>query len=94
MDKYIEQIVLQRMKLVTYDELMSYSKAYNFSLTKDEGLAIIRYLQRDDINPFSSTERQKIFSDLAEITDKKTAKQAKRLFENIIRENRLEHLFN
>lgn len=93
MDKYIEQIVLQRLKLLTYDELMSYSKAYNFSLTRDEGLTIIHYLQNHEINPFSSFERKRMFNDLAEMTNKETAKQAKHLFENVIREYRLEHLF-
>lgn len=72
---------------------MTYSEAYGFSLTAEEGREIINYLRYSSLNPFKYNDREKMFNDLKQLTDHQTARQAKQLFEKLIHHYDMEHLF-
>lgn len=94
MSSLIKNIIQQKLKSLTLEELLSYSEMYEFSITKDEGKEILNYINEQPIDPFSEKGREKIFQDLREITNQQTASKARRLFDEIIQTYDLGHLFD
>jgi Mn-dependent DtxR family transcriptional regulator len=75
-----QQIVNQKIKTITPEELVSYSKDYGIYLTKEEAQKIIQLVRNNKINVFDPKERVKWVKELAKITSPQTAKQANALF--------------
>ncbi|WP_036769231.1 DUF2624 domain-containing protein [Pontibacillus halophilus] len=88
----IKQMVKQRLKKITANELIQYSKEYEVPLTKTQADAIVKYLKSTDLNPLDEKDRMKALKKLAQITDPKTAQQVNKIFNAIVKEHGLEHL--
>ncbi|WP_099158524.1 DUF2624 domain-containing protein [Virgibacillus ndiopensis] len=93
MSTFIKEMIGKKMKQLSPDELLHYSKKYGFNLSKNEAQNITKYLKNNQINPFSAQDRVIMLKELARITDLQTAKKAQKLFEEIIKSYGLEHLF-
>ncbi|TMN20982.1 DUF2624 family protein [Lentibacillus cibarius] len=94
MSAFIKQLVTNKLKQLSSDELLYYAHEYNFSITRKQANAITTYLQSHSIDPFSSDDRSKMFRELARITDRDTANKAQLLFQETIKAYGLEYLFN
>lgn len=94
MSIFIKEIVKRKLKQITKDELLVYSKQYGISISEEEANDMIIYIRNNQLDPFNSNHRQRMFADLAEITNKNTAFQAEKLLKEIIRTYGFEHLFN
>lgn len=93
MSFFIKQMVNNKIRQLTVDELLYYSKQYQFTLSEEQAQRIIHYLKNNQLDLFLKSNHPKIFQDLALITDQSTASQAQRLLYEIIRSYGLEHLF-
>ncbi|KXG11304.1 hypothetical protein AT864_00387 [Anoxybacillus sp. P3H1B] len=75
-----QQLLNQKIKTITPEELVSYSRDYNIPLTLEEAEQIIQIARNNKINIFNAQERAKWVRELAKITSPQTAKQANELF--------------
>ncbi|MBB5324732.1 hypothetical protein HNQ34_001830 [Anoxybacillus tepidamans] len=75
-----QQLINQKIKTITPEELVSYSRDYGISLTVEEAKKIIHIARTNKINIFDPQERAKWVRELAKITSPQTAKQANELF--------------
>ncbi|MBA2873504.1 DUF2624 domain-containing protein [Thermaerobacillus caldiproteolyticus] len=80
-----QQIINQKIKTITPEELVSYSRDYGISLTMEEAKKIIHIAQNRQINVFDPQERKKWIKELAKITSPQTARQANELFLKFIK---------
>src|SRR5699024_6258489 len=94
MSQFIKELMIQKIKSLSLDELQTYSRKYNFHLTEKEALNIISYLQNHHLEPFSADGRVEMFRELAQITNTQTAKRAQQLFLKLIKTYNVEHLFH
>ena len=93
MSIFIKSLVQNKLKQLSYLDLINYGEQYGFSLTQKEAQNIIIYLKSNQIDPFDENDRIKMFDELAQITDLNTARKAQQLFYEIISSYGLEHLF-
>ncbi|GAA0443212.1 hypothetical protein GCM10008983_20500 [Lentibacillus halophilus] len=93
MSTFIRQVVRNKLKRLTTDEILQYAHNYHFSVTRNQAEAITDYLQEHTVDPFSPHSREKMLQELARITDQHTADKAQKLFEKMIQSYGLEHLF-
>lgn len=93
MSKFIKELVMNKLKQLSANELLHYSKQYGFHISFRQAKHIETYLKQNAIDPFSESGRKKLYQDLAQITDQSTARSAQQLFEKIVQENGLEYLF-
>jgi hypothetical protein len=93
MSIFIKQIILNKMKQITPDDVFHYSQEYGFSISRQQAQEISNYVRKNRVNPFERTEREKMLKDLSEITDRETALKANQLFQELIKSYGLEHLF-
>ncbi len=78
-----QRIVNQKIKTITVDELLSYSKQYDISLTKPQAQKAIGYLRTKadkKIDIFDPTERKKLLKEIAKVTSPEVARQLNSLF--------------
>ncbi|WP_339214644.1 DUF2624 domain-containing protein [Ornithinibacillus sp. FSL M8-0202] len=94
MSVFIKQIILNKMRQITAEDILQYSGEYGFTITRQQAEEIANYVHTKKINPFDKREREKMLHDLSEITDRQTALKADRLFHELIKSYGLEHLFN
>ncbi|WP_164668592.1 DUF2624 domain-containing protein [Virgibacillus doumboii] len=94
MSKFIKDLVTQKMKQLTPDELLHYSHQYGFHISRNQAKQITTYIQNHPIDPFDAQSRTKLFEELERITDRDTAQKAFSLFREIIKTYGLGHLFN
>jgi hypothetical protein len=80
-----QQIINQKIKKITPEELVSYSEDYGIKLTIEEAKKIIYIARNNKINVFNPQERIKWVKELAKITSPQTAKQANELFLKFIK---------
>jgi post-segregation antitoxin (ccd killing protein) len=93
MSSFIKQLVRNKLKQVTPDELLHYAKEYHFDITRQQAEKIAAYLKQQPLDPFQNSDRKRMLEDLAKITDVHTARQANSLMVEIVKEYGLEHLF-
>jgi|SRR5690625_615580 len=93
MSIFLKQIVKQKIKKITYDDILFYSEQYGFSIDEQQAREMANYLTHHDLDPFDATDRKMMFQTLAQITDKKTAEEAEQLLFQLIKTYGLEHLF-
>lgn len=94
MSLFIKELIKNKLNRLTLQELLHYSSEYGFSITPAEGKQILMYIQNNKIDPFNKQQRERLFQDLAKITDQSTAIKAKNLFNEIINSYGLDNLFN
>ncbi|MGJ9456984.1 DUF2624 domain-containing protein [Oceanobacillus sp. CF4.6] len=94
MSMFIKEMVKNKLKNIRTEELLHYSKQYGFKISEKQARLITEYLRKNSPDPFDAASRDVMFVQLAVITDKETAKQAQKLFDEIIRSYGLQHLFD
>lgn len=94
MSIFIKELINKKLNELTLQELLYYSSEYGFSITQGEAKQILMYIKKNRIDPFDQKNREKLFQDLALITDHDTATKAQNLFDEIISSYGLDHLFN
>lgn len=79
-----QQMINKKMKSMTVDELLKYSKQYRISITKDEARKIVKMIRdlKTNVNIFDVKERKELLKKVAKITSPKVAKQLNTLFIN------------
>ncbi|MEN2765969.1 DUF2624 domain-containing protein [Ornithinibacillus xuwenensis] len=93
MSFFIKQLILNKMRQLSPEEVLEYGKKYGFSISRQQAQDIASYVRRNNINPFDKRERKKMFNDLSQITNPETANKANQLFHELIKSYGLEHLF-
>lgn len=85
--------MIDRLKNISPDELMIYSRLYGFTLTHSQCNEIVHYLQNITLDPFKADHREQLFQDLSHLTNQHTAIKAKKLFKQMIKYYEVDHLF-
>lgn len=93
MSNLIKEIINSKIKQITKEQILHYSKDYGFSITNEEAAKIAAYLKTNQIDPFHVEDRMKMYKELASITNIQTANKAQKLFNQMIKSYGLEHLF-
>lgn len=86
-------MITRRLKNITVDELINYSHMYGFFITEDTALDIVYYLRHLSLDPFKTEDLEQIFHDLEKLTDQQTVNRVRLLFEDIIQQYDVQHLF-
>ncbi|SDQ49459.1 Protein of unknown function [Virgibacillus subterraneus] len=94
MSKFIKDLAIKKMKQLSTEELLHYSKQNGVIITRLQAQQIISYLQNHSVDPFDDQGRHKMLIELSRITDRETAKKSEKLFHELIKAYGLEHLFN
>lgn len=93
MSFFIKEFARKKIRSISADELLAFARQYEFQVKRTEAEQIVHYLRNTSQDPFVAADRKKIFRELAQITDPKTAKQAEKLFYQLIKSYGVEHLF-
>jgi Protein of unknown function (DUF2624) len=75
-----QQLIQQKIKMITPEELVSYSHDYGIPLTVEQAKKVLHIARTNKINVFDPQERKKWVKELAKITSPQTAKKANELF--------------
>jgi hypothetical protein len=78
-----QKIVNQKIKTITVDELLSYSKQYDIPLTKPMAQKAITYLKSKNsvnVDIFNPIERKKLLKEIAKVTSPDVARELNKLF--------------
>ncbi|TXL67990.1 DUF2624 domain-containing protein [Cerasibacillus terrae] len=94
MSYLLKELIIRRLQLLSADEVLYYSKQYGFSISKEEAKDIVSYLKSNPVQPFHKKGKEKMLTDLANITSIETAIKARNLLEELIQSHGLQHLFN
>ncbi|WP_461202890.1 DUF2624 domain-containing protein [Anoxybacillus sp. TBDG-1] len=70
------KIVQHKMKSITANELMTYAKQYDVSLSPRDAEAIVQMMREKTIDMFNEQERKNWIRELAQRTSPQLAKQA------------------
>lgn len=93
MSIFLKEIIKNKLRKLTTEELLHYSSQYGFSLTNTQANQIVSYLRTSSPNPFDQADRDRFMMELEKITDPKTALAAQQLMDEVIKSYGLEHLF-
>ncbi|UJL44860.1 DUF2624 domain-containing protein [Virgibacillus sp. NKC19-16] len=93
MSIFIKELVRKKLKQLSPEELFHYGKQYGFSLSQSEAREITTYLKAGSFDPFRAEDREKMFKELARITNVDTAKKARLLFNELIKSYGVDYLF-
>jgi len=94
MSFFIRELIKSKLNEITLNDLIHYSKQYGFSITETEAKQILLYIRNNELDPFDQNNLEKMFQDLAQITNRETAIKAQKLFNEIISSYGLGHLFD
>lgn len=94
MSFFIKELIKSKLNEITLNDLIHYSKQYGFSITETEAKQILLYIRNNELDPFDQNNLEKMFQDLAQITNRETAIKAQKLFNEIISSYGLGHLFD
>lgn len=90
----LKEIVKNRLRQLTTDELLHYANQYGFSITRKQADQIVHYMQTNNVDIFSKEAAEQAYQKIAEITDLQTANKLKALFDELIKTYGLESYFN
>ncbi|WP_077621487.1 DUF2624 domain-containing protein [Sediminibacillus massiliensis] len=82
-NKMLESMVIKKIRQLSTNDLLHYSKQYDIPLTKQQADQIVATLKNETFNPLEENDRMKMFKKLAQITDVKTAQKANKLFRQL-----------
>ncbi|QAS54172.1 DUF2624 domain-containing protein [Halobacillus litoralis] len=86
MKNVAQQFITQKLKQLTVNELLFYSKKYRISISEQEAAAIVKALKKNKENPFDPEGRKRMLKKLASITSKDTARAVNQLLMKIAKE--------
>ncbi|WP_152656230.1 DUF2624 domain-containing protein [Oceanobacillus sp. CFH 90083] len=93
MSFFIKEMIKNKLRKLTSEEILHYSSEYGFSITPTQADRIVNYLRASSPNPFDQADRERFMTELAKITDPKTAAAAQQLMDEVIKSYGMEHLF-
>ncbi|ASK63174.1 hypothetical protein CFK37_13950 [Virgibacillus phasianinus] len=93
MSNVMKDLITKKIKQISPEELLHYSKQYGFSLTRSEAKQITNYVKNHPFDPFSESDRVAFFKELARMTDMQTTKKAQKLFGEMVRSYGIQSLF-
>lgn len=93
MSFFIKELVKNKLKSLSSDELLHYSTQYGFVLSEKQASEITTYLRNHSPDPFDPRKRKEMLEELALITDRETAIKTEKLFEQMIHSYGLKDLF-
>ncbi|MCT1903899.1 DUF2624 domain-containing protein [Oceanobacillus sojae] len=93
MSFFIKEMIKNKLRKLTPGEILHYSSQYGFSITPAQADQIVNYLRASSPDPFNQADRDRFMTELANITDQKTALAAQQLMDEVIKSYGLEHLF-
>lgn len=93
MSKMMKEIIANKLKQISPEELLYYSKQYGFFLTPREAKQITDYLKNHPFDPFKESDRILFFKELTQITNINTTKKAQKLFGEIVKSYGIQSLF-
>lgn len=94
MSIFLKELILNKLKRLTPEEVLHYGRQYGFSVSRQEAESITDYLKKHNIDPFNEKDRKRAFQNLAQITSPATAEKAETLLVRLIKTYGLESLFN
>jgi len=93
MSTFVKELVKNKLKRLNEEKLLQYSSEYGFSITRKEAQEIISFLKTTSLDVFNKKDQEKMFKELAQITNPNTAAEAKKLLHEITASYGMEHLF-
>ncbi|CEI84158.1 hypothetical protein BN997_04100 [Oceanobacillus oncorhynchi] len=93
MSFFIKEMIKNKLRKLTPDEILHYSAEYGFAITRTQADQIVHYLRTSAPNPFDQADRDRFMMELTKITDQKTAAAAQQLMDEVIKSYGMEHLF-
>lgn len=89
-----KEIIRNRLRNLSVEELLHYGKQYGFSISREEATHILHFIRTSNFDIFSKQAIDEAYDKIADITNTQTANKAKALFENLIKSYGLEDYFN
>ncbi|UOR12292.1 DUF2624 domain-containing protein [Halobacillus amylolyticus] len=86
-----QQIIAQKLKQLTVDDLLHYSQKYKIKITRGEAKQIVSALKKSNENPFDPKGRKRMLNNLAAITSNDTARSVNQLLIKLAKEHGVEH---
>ncbi len=76
-----QQIVNQKLKTLTPDDLLKYGKQYNIHVTKEQATNVLHLIRKKThINIFNPDEKNQLLREIAQITSPEVARKLNQLF--------------
>ncbi len=90
---FIQKQVINKIENLKVNDLLYYADQYKIKLNKSQAQQIIAYLQSQNIETIDKETIENMWKELATITNKETAKQCQKIFDNLIKSYHLESFF-
>ncbi|MFP7733153.1 DUF2624 domain-containing protein [Priestia aryabhattai] len=82
--KIVQQIVNKKVNNITPKELLKYSKQYNIPLTDQQAQTLVSVIRQQPVNIYNLEERRNLIKQIAQVTDRETAKRVNELFQQLM----------
>lgn len=73
MSFFIKEMIKNKLRKLTPDEILHYSAEYGFAITRTQADQIVHYLRTSAPNPFDQADRDRFMMELAKITDRENS---------------------
>lgn len=76
-----QQIINQKLKTLTPDDLMKYGKQYEIHVSKEQATNALKLIRKNkNINIFNPDEKNKLLKEIARVTSPDVARKLNQLF--------------
>ncbi|WP_449536998.1 DUF2624 domain-containing protein [Ferdinandcohnia sp. Marseille-Q9671] len=76
-----QQIINQKLKTLTPEDLMKYGQQYDIDVTKAQATNVLKLIRkRKNINIFNPEEKNQLLREIAQITSPEVARKLNQLF--------------
>ncbi|MEH7388091.1 DUF2624 domain-containing protein [Bacillus sp. JJ1521] len=76
-----QQIINQKLKTLTPDDLIKYGKPYDIQVTKAQATNVLKLIRKKkNMNIFNSDEKNQLLREIAQITSPEVARKLNQLF--------------
>ncbi|MDT2045442.1 tRNA methyltransferase [Priestia aryabhattai] len=82
--KLVQQIVNKKVNSLTPNELLKYSKQYNVFITPEQAHTLVNVIRQKPVNIYNEAERRYLIKQIAQVTDRETAKKVNELFQKLM----------
>ncbi len=76
-----QQIINQKLKTLTPDDLMKYGKQYDIYVSKQQATNVLKLIRKNkNINIFNPDEKNQLLREIARVTSPEVARKLNQLF--------------
>ncbi|WP_257215712.1 DUF2624 domain-containing protein [Fredinandcohnia onubensis] len=76
-----QQIINQKLKTLTPDDLMKYGKQYDIYVSKEQATNVLKIIRKNkNINIFNPDEKNQLLREIARVTSPEVARKLNQLF--------------